>query len=197
MVKIHPKQISGNWREGFALDLHTISSEYIGDDEYGHPKFDTKYSEMGELLYRLKYKKDESVLDDIITTTSQFIKSKNWPVDLVVPVPPSRKGRKFQPVSIVAEGIATALGIDISSNCVVKVKYDSELKNIFDFEKRLCILKDAFEIRDPVVVGLAVLLFDDLYRSGATLSEVSKILKEEGKVRDLYVITLTKTRSKR
>jgi len=95
MVEINPKRITGCWTEGFALDFHTLSSEYIGDDEYGHPQFDTKRSEIGELLYRLKYRKDNSVLDDIITTVSQFIKSINWTVDLIVCVPPSRKGRKF------------------------------------------------------------------------------------------------------
>jgi len=55
MVEINPKIITGCWTEGFALDFHTLSSEFIGDDEYGHPQFDTKRSEIGELLYRLKY----------------------------------------------------------------------------------------------------------------------------------------------
>jgi hypothetical protein len=83
MVQINPKRIIGRWTEGFALDFHTLSSEYIGDDEYGHPQFDTKRSEIGELLYRLKYREDKSVLGDIISTASRFIKSKNWPVDLM------------------------------------------------------------------------------------------------------------------
>jgi hypothetical protein len=70
MVEINPKPITGNWTEGFALDFHTLSSEYIGDDEYGHPQFDTKRSDVGELLYRLKYGKDKSVLGDIIAIAS-------------------------------------------------------------------------------------------------------------------------------
>ena len=41
-----PIRIFGNWKEGFAFDLHTISSVYLGDNEYGHPVFDTKRSEM-------------------------------------------------------------------------------------------------------------------------------------------------------
>jgi predicted amidophosphoribosyltransferase len=195
MVEINPKRITGCWTEGFALDFHTLSSEYIGDDEYGHPQFDTKRSEIGELLYRLKYRKDNSVLDDIITTVSQFIKSINWTVDLIVCVPPSRKGRKFQPVPPIAIGIGRALGIGVCVDIVVKVKDTPELKNIFDFEERMRILKDAFEIRDPVVAGHSILLFDDLYRSGATLNAVSRLLQQEGKVRNIYVLTLTMTRS--
>ena len=88
MTEINPKRIAGSWTEGFALDFHTLSSEYIGDDEYGHPQFDTKRSEIGELLYKLKYREDKSVLGDLVTTVSQFIKSTNWPVDLIVSVPP-------------------------------------------------------------------------------------------------------------
>lgn len=195
MLQINPKRIPGNWTEGFALDFHTLSSQYIGDDEYGHPQFDTKRSDVGELLYRLKYGKDKSVLGEIIVTVSQFIKSKNWPVDFIVCVPLSRKGRQFQPVTPVAIGIGKALGIDVCVDTVVKVKDTSELKNIFDFEERMRILKDAFEIRNPVVAGYNVLLFDDLYRSGATLNAISGLLQQEGKVRNLYVLTLTMTRS--
>lgn len=197
MVQINPKRIIGRWTEGFALDFHTLSSEYIGDDEYGHPQFDTKRSEIGELLYRLKYREDKSVLGDIISTASQFIKSKNWPVDLIVSVPPSRKGREFQPVPPLAMGIGGALGIDVCIDCVTKVKDTPELKSIFDFEKRMSILKDAFEIRDPVVAGRSILLFDDLYRSGATLNAVSRLLKQEGKAKNIYVLTLTMTRRMR
>lgn len=197
MADIHPKEIRGSWKEGFALDFHTLRSEYVGDDEYGHPQFDTTRSEIGELLYRLKYKKDKSVLGEIVTTATRFIRSRNWALDLVVAVPPSRKGRAFQPVPPVAKGIATALGIDVCIDCVIKVKETPELKRIFDFEKRMRILKDAFEIRDLTVVGRSVLLFDDLYRSGATLNAVTRLLLEQGKARNVYPLTLTITRRMR
>ena len=96
MVEINPKKLIGNWESGFALDFHTIKSMYIGDDEYGHPQFSTTYSQIGELLYRLKYKSDESVLKIIANTASDFVNSSNWPIDLLVSVPPSRIDRAFQ-----------------------------------------------------------------------------------------------------
>ena len=76
MVEIKPKRIKGNWKDGFALDFHTVKSEYIGDDEYGHPQYNTTRSEIGELLYKLKYKRDNSVLSDIITAASHFVKTQ-------------------------------------------------------------------------------------------------------------------------
>jgi competence protein ComFC len=52
MVKTSPKKLKGPWEDGYALDIHTISSEFIGHNEFGHPQFDTKRTEIGELLYR-------------------------------------------------------------------------------------------------------------------------------------------------
>jgi predicted amidophosphoribosyltransferase len=42
-----------------------------------------------------------------------------------------------------------------------------------------------------------VLLFDDLYRSGETLKEITRVLMEEGQVSKVFVLTITKTRRKR
>ncbi len=55
MIKINPKKIKSDQFEGYTLDIHTISSDFLGYDGYGHAQFDTQRSEMGELLYRLKY----------------------------------------------------------------------------------------------------------------------------------------------
>lgn len=196
MAEIHPKRIRGNWAEGFALDDHTLSSEFIGHDEYGHPQFDTTRSQIGDLLYKLKYKKDKSVIGDIISTASEFIESRDWSIDVLVPVPPSRK-RTFQPIRLLAEAIGKTLGIDVCLDCVVKTKDSPELKDVFDFDKRMSMLRDAFEICESNVVGRSVLLFDDLYRSGATLNTVAALLRKNGKAKKLYVLTLTRTRRKR
>jgi len=93
--------------------------------------------------------------------------------------------------------LLSGLGIDVSIDCAIKVKETSELKRIFDFEQRMRILADVFEVRDPVVAGRTVLLFDDLYRSGTTLNAVTRVLLEQGKARDVYALTLTITRRMR
>ena len=131
MMKISPRRIKGKWTCGYSLDLHTLSSEYIGDNEYGHPQFDTKYSDMGGLLNRLKYKSDKSVLRIIIDTAGEFLNSRSWSVDLIIPVPPSRETRAFQPVIAVAKGVSKFTGIKLCTDCVVKIKKTPELKNIY------------------------------------------------------------------
>jgi hypothetical protein len=58
-AKIKPKTLRGPWAAGFALDVHTTGSTFLGHNEYGHPVFDTGRSPIGELVYRLKYRGDK------------------------------------------------------------------------------------------------------------------------------------------
>ena len=51
MATTHPMRIPGVWRQGYVLDYHTIHSAFLGHDEFGNPIFDTKRTEVGELLY--------------------------------------------------------------------------------------------------------------------------------------------------
>lgn len=197
MIKTSPRNIKGKWTSGYALDFHTLSSEYIGDDEYGHPQFNNIRSNMGELLYRLKYKSDKTVLRIIVDTAAEFLDSRDWLVDLIIPVPPSRETRTFQPVIAVAKGISKFLGIRLCTDCVVKIKETQELKNIYGFNERMEVLNNAYAIVKREVEGRNVLLFDDLYRSGATLNAITQTLKDNGKAKEVYALTLTMTRSKR
>ncbi len=198
MINVSPIKLSGNWSEGFALDLHTISSEFLGYDEFGHEVFDTKRSEVGELLYRLKYKSDKSSLKDIIDLTVDFL-SNEWKIsrilDGILSVPPSRK-RAFQPVIEVARGISSKLQVPLHEDFLIKVKETPELKNIYDYQRRIESLKDTFATKNLSLKGKNVLLFDDLYRSGATCNAITRVLYEKGKVNRVYVLALTKTRSK-
>jgi len=194
MIEIHPKEITGPWTKGFALDVHTVSSDCIGDDEFGHPQFDTRRSEMGELLYKLKFHGNKSVLKMIVNTVNDFISSRDFPVDLVVPVPPSKADRPILPPLVVAEGVGARLEIPVCYDCVVKVKRTPELKDVRNRNKRMELLKDAFRASEPDLAGKKVLLIDDLYRSGATMSAVTNALYESGKAEEVYALTLTRTR---
>ena len=194
MVETHPKEIAGPWTKGFALDDHTISSDRIGDDEFGRPLFDTKRSEIGELLHRLKYQGDPSVLKAIATAAGDFVRSRDWPVDLIVPVPPSKPDRPVLPSVAVAEAVGARLGIPVCFDSVVKVKHTLELKDVRSRKERLELLRDAYRASEPDLAGKKVLMIDDLYRSGATLTAVTNALYEGGEAEDVYALTLTRTR---
>jgi len=195
-VEINPTRIAGRWSHGFTLDLHTTSSGLAGRDGYGHPQFASKRSELGELLYRLKFRGDKSVVPEIAEVVGTFADSYLPQVNLIVPVPPSTP-RKEQPVILLAHAIGARIGIPVFEDCVWKVRETSQLKNVFDFDERSRLLDGAFEIDRSVTTGKTVLLFDDLYRSGATLNAVNSLLYDRGGAKDVLALALTRTRSLR
>jgi predicted amidophosphoribosyltransferase len=196
MANIKPIRIPGRWRQGFALDYHTFGSTYLGDDEFGHPIFDTQRTEIGELLYRLKYRSDMSVVEDIAFTGSNFVASWNPGIDIIIPVPPSRSQRSNQPVSVLAEAISRLLNIPNAIDAVIRIKGIPELKNIYDYDERLRLMQGAHEITKSIVANQRILLFDDLFRSGATMNAITVELYYHGQAAEVFALAITRTRSR-
>ena len=194
MATVKPMQIPGAWRQGYVLDYHTISSEFLGYDEFGTPMFDTKRTEVGELLYQLKYKRNQEALDALVEGAANFVQSWRVTLDVIVPVPPTRV-RRSQPVFEMATRLADTLGLPIFRNIVWSVRNTKELKNVFDYNERTKLLENAYRVRDQSLRGKAVLLFDDLYRSGATLNAVTRALYEQAQCSHVYAFALTRTRT--
>src|ERR1035437_1393082 len=179
MIEIHPKEIKGFWDQGYVLDLHTISSTMIGYNEFGHPEFDTVRSDLGELVYRLKYKADKSVIPSIVEVTVGFVNDWKIHPDAVVPVPPSNVQRAFQPVVEIASELAKALGIALDTTSLKKAKTTPQMKDIGDFAARTAALEGVFT-SDKGFAGRQVLLIDDLFQSGATMNVAARTLKRRG-----------------
>ena len=177
------------------MDNHTLRSEFLGYDQFGNPRFDTQRTEAGELLYRLKYRGNLAALEPLVETTTAFV--RNWQVafDAIIPVPPTRV-RRFQPVFEITARLARALGLPFLKDFVQKVKNTEELKNVFDYTERCQLLENAHRVHDPSFQGKAVLLFDDLYRSGATLNAVTRALYDQAQCSDVYVLALTRTKAR-
>jgi len=165
----------------------------IGHNAFGHPEFDTVRSPLGELLYRLKYRGDETVLAEIVDTVATFLKGWSVGLDAIVPVPPSNTARKRQPVVAIANALGETLGIPVCNGCVTKIKSTAQLKDVFDFAKRSEMLDGAFAVDPAKTTGKRLLLFDDLYRSGATASAIAQQLATVGRARAVYLVTLTQT----
>ena len=138
MVAIHPIELLGYWSKGYALDMHTISSDYIGDNEFGHPMFETEYSPIGSLLKQIKYRSDLSVLDEIANTVVDFLKNQ-WRIlpglNFIIPIPPSNIHRSYQPVIVIANKISEITKLPVKDKILIKNKPTPELKDelrVFD-----------------------------------------------------------------
>lgn len=193
MVKINPQKITGKWLFGLALDVHTTSSTYLGVNDAGHEIYDTKRSEIGELLYRLKYRGDMAAAGEIIDTVSEFLVPHRDKFNLIVPVPPSG-ARTVQPVIVVARGIGAALGIPMIE-CITTTRETAQLKGVLDPITRNELLAGLHAVDPAHTAGKNVLLFDDLFRSGATMNSITDLLMTAGKAASVRALTITRTRS--
>ena len=195
MVKFNPRKIYGSWSDGYVLDLHSTGSTYIGDNEFGHPQFETHRTEIGELLFRLKYRSDETAVNELVEAASSFI--RKWAVkpSIIITVPLTKAYRKLQPVARLADGLGARLKIPVAHDAIRKQKQFAELKNVYDAEERRRLLDGAFDIISSRVKGHRVLLVDDLYRSGATMNAIGDALQRSGAIA-VFAFAFTQTRSR-
>ena len=177
------------WVDAYVLDFHSISSTPTGDPY--HP-FDTKRTELGELIYRLKYRGDSAAVQDIVETAGEFMKTWKPPVECVVPAPPSLQ-RKAQPVIEIARGLATYLHLAMCERSVAKVQTTLQMKNIPVWERQEA-LREAIQAGPEEVEGKSLLLFDDLIESGSTLGRMAEVLLKDRGAASVYALVLTRTR---
>jgi predicted amidophosphoribosyltransferase len=192
MADLHPMKIKGNWVTGYVLDWHVESSDFLGYDELGHAQYDTKRTKLGELVYKLKYRNDTTVIDDIVRIISQFTNFRS--IDAIIPVPPSNISRKTQPVVEIAQRLGNNLKIQIFPDALRKTKNTPEVKNVSTPQEKYDILKGVFQVVEPSIKDKIVLVLDDLYRSGATLKAITDVLYKQGGVGKVKVLALTMTK---
>ena len=185
--------LEGNWTRGFAFDLHTTESHYLGINPAGIDVFENKYTEMGNFVRNFKYKNEKKALHGII----RLLRTINWQTkfDFIIPIPPTDHTRAFQPVTEIAIALGAYLKTFVLKDVLAKVPGGEQLKAIREPDERLRTLRETMRIRpEPRLIGKSVLLVDDLYRSGATLSIATDLLMKVAKVEVVCVLTMTKTR---
>lgn len=192
-MSINPIKLIGNWDEGYALDKHVIQSIPIGEDAYGHMQFDTTRSEIGELVYQLKYRSKIDNIEPIINLAKPFL--NKWAaiksVDVIFPVPSSKINRPFQPAFEIAHGIADYLKKPFLDNVLVKSS-SAQSKDMDINQKQK--LKGTISITRKGIRGFSVLIVDDLFQTGSTLTECVNALKDDNNLKNVYVLTMSKTK---
>lgn len=186
-------KLIGNWDRGLAYDIHVLESIYLGPDEFGHDRFENTRSEMGDLVYRLKYSFDLKALKKISVLLDQLTGIENH--DCILPMAASNRNRPFQPVTEIAKALGERRGVAVFTDNLVKVGNTPQLKNVASVEERQALLKQTLRLTAPEELsGKKVLVVDDLYRSGDSLRAATDLLREAG-AEKVSVLTMTKTRN--
>ncbi len=176
----HPRPLKGLWQVGFALGFH---STFRGAE--------WERSLIGDLVYRLKYEEDRSVLPLLVEHTLALFAThpQMAEFDLIVPVPPSTS-RPFQPLEAYCQALAQAVGKPFH-NCLVKTRPTRPQKEMKTLAQKRANVAGAFAVKGNVT-GQRILLVDDLFDSGATLEEITRLLLRHG-ARQVNVLTWTRT----
>lgn len=191
-MRTNPWHIEGPWRSGLVLDWHTLESICIGEDDQGVPKFATRRSEVGELLYLLKYRQVFQVVDQLSAIAMTRLAGAIQKFDLLVPVPPSAPTRTT--TQRLANALSSPLKAPVSFEALVKIRATEQLKTVHDEQQRAKILRGAFSADPKIMRGKQILIVDDLFRSGATLRAATEVCYSQGQARSVFVLALTRTR---
>lgn len=182
-------QIFGEWDMGWALDFHNAVP--VAPDE---PCFRLPRTKLGEFLYRLKFEKDLDAADAIVENLVRFwqwVPEEVHEIAAIIPVPPGNEHRELQPVKILAHMFSERIGVRVADDYIFKLRSVPEIKKISSFQLRREAVRGAFSVVDTRFEGASVLLFDDLVRSGATMGELARLLREKGKVAEVFALAVT------
>lgn len=176
----HPRPLLGSWQVGWALDFH---SQFAGAD--------WNRSKTGELAYRLKYQGDLSVLPELVEQAIALIAEhpELTLVDAIVPVPPSTL-RSNDPVRGFAKALAQRLNLAFLP-VLTKSRQTAPQKEMNTLARKRANIAGAFDLQSSIR-GKRLLVVDDLFDSGATLEEITRLLRKAGAVQ-VNVLTLTRT----
>jgi predicted amidophosphoribosyltransferase len=194
-VKVLVKKLEGSWDAGYALHKHTLSSVYLGENEYGHAQFDTTRSEPGEALFQLKYRGDWAQVGPLGAQLQETLLPLVGDIGLIIPMPAST-ARPRQPVEEIANELGRLTKIPVFNNIIVKAPAPQgapQLKNLHTREEKDAALDGRFSI-NPSITNEGcwnALLLDDLFDTGATMDAVCKTLRTYKKINRVYAASIT------
>ncbi len=181
---IEPVPLSGNFDLGFALGEYSIKESAK-----------RKRTKVGDLLHKFKYEQNRHAGMILTDLASDFINSQILlkSADLMLTIPPSFRSRSFDPVSFIAERIKERTQIRWERDVFLRTRLTQPQKSIWDKELKQWNVFNTFRIAKPLQLEeKKILLIDDVFASGATLNEISAVLRE-AKADKIYVLVLVKT----
>jgi ComF family protein len=113
----------------------------------------------------------------------------------IIPVPLSRERfveRTFNQASIIGQNLAKKTELVFDDASLVRTVHSEKNRHGMDRKARAESVKNAFEVKRPKLIsGEIILLVDDVFTTGATVSNCAKALKKKG-AKKVFVLTLAR-----
>lgn len=176
-----PQRLLGPWEQGWALDLY---SRFLGETR--------QRSDTGKLVCRYKYRGRIDLADKLADRLILLIREhpELETADWIVPIPPST-ARLYDPMCLLGQVLARRLSLPLRADLLVKTRATDRQKDMLTRAQKRANVAGAFAVQGDMR-GKRLLVLDDLYDSGETLKEVTRVLKRAGAA-SVKVLTLTRT----
>ncbi len=147
-------------------------------------------------IHQMKYRRNLGLGEALAYPFANFVRSLNWPVEVIVPIPLSQKRyqeRGYNQVATFAYPLSLHLGLKYLGRALYRVRETRSQVGLSARERRENVY-DAFQARENLVRGKQILLVDDVATTGSTLSSAANALLIAG-ARAVYAVTLARANS--
>ncbi len=147
------------------------------------------------LIHRFKYGKERRLAklfaELILPDFEHFIKEHY--IEMVIPVPIHKERlekRGFNQAELVARILSKKLKIPMETKVLTRIK-NTKPQNELSFGERVSNVKDCFDVvNSSKIIYKDIILLDDIYTTGSTIEECSKVLREHN-TRNVYFLSLS------
>ena len=115
--------------------------------------------------------------------------------DIIIPVPIHKykeKNRGYNQSELIAKQISKSLkNVKLEKNIIKKI-VNNKQQSTLNLKDRKENVKNVYKVLDnKKIIGKNIILFDDVYTTGSTVSECSKVLKQAG-AKKVAAVTIAK-----
>jgi len=152
------------------------------------------------LIQKLKFKKDKKMANILASLIYEDVKAfcDRHHANFIVPIPIHSKRveeRGFNQSEVVAKILEKKLHKKVQSNLIKRTKYTKPQSLLPTVEKKENVKNSFGILNKEELKGKDVILFDDIYTTGSTIEECSKILKEHD-TRKVYFLSISISNNK-
>ena len=144
-------------------------------------------------LHTMKYRRNIGLGESIAMQMVDFVRSLNWQVNVLVPIPLGKKRLKergYNQVGLVARPLAYQLGIRYEPDALWKTR-ETRSQVGLTISERSENVRDAYQADSKLAKDKSVLLMDDVATTGSTISACTAALRVAG-AQEVYVLTIAR-----
>lgn len=147
-----------------------------------------------DAIHRFKYKNHPEYAKIFAQLMYDYSEDKTFfNANYLIPIPmfiKKKKSRGFNQAELIANEFSKISNIPVLEDVLIRIKKTKKQSDL-NFKERQNNIKDAFKVeRSDRIKNKNILLIDDIYTTGSTINECSKILLDAG-ARDIYFYSLS------